>query len=118
MRRRDLLIGACALPVLFTAQNVFARSVVHRLCVYPGTGKAKIPYSDFMSGFRPFANNFGDNLHLNVRLLRSIDKLYETLASDNPPFVCFWSTSISSFFYGSGAYSFSPCFKKGSRYDC
>ena len=80
MRRRDLLIGACALPVLFTAQNVFARSVVHRLCVYPGTGKA--------------------------------------LASDNPPFVCFWSTSISSFFYGSGAYSFSPCFKKGSRYDC
>jgi len=102
MRRRDLLIGACTLPVLFTAQNVFARSVVHRLYVYPGTGKAKIPYSDFMSGFRPFANAFGDSLHLNVRLERSIEKLYETLASDNPPSFVFGPPQSAAFFMEAG----------------
>lgn len=81
MRRRDLLVGACALPILLSANTVFARSVIHRLCVYPGTGKAKIPYNEFMAGFRPFADGFGEKLHLNIRLTRNIDNLYETLGA-------------------------------------
>ncbi|MBH1970157.1 hypothetical protein FK216_03520 [Moraxellaceae bacterium AER2_44_116] len=102
MRRRDLLVGACALPILLSANTVFARSVIHRLCVYPGTGKAKIPYNEFMAGFRPFADGFGEKLHLNIRLTRNIDNLYETLASDTPPSFVFGPPQSAAFFMEAG----------------